>query len=171
MGAPFSIRKAGRDVQKTEIGAPDLFDGHGAGDPAVRHVIVRHMQGALLGKAVVRDDLERVLPRRHAAHDGGKGRIGIVVARDEGAVEIHLRRVTHALADDAQISLPRKAGGIAPLAAVIAETGIGLPAARHGHGTRRLLSAEGRERPEFFREFLLAADTVRLKCTDHILLP
>lgn len=101
MGAPFSLCKAGRDVQKTEIGAPDLFDGHGAGDPAVRHVIVRHMQGALLGKAVVRDDLERVLPRRHAAHDGGKGRIGIVVARDEGAVEIHLRRVTHALADDA----------------------------------------------------------------------
>ena len=101
MGAPFSLCKAGRDVQKTEIGAPDLFDGHGAGDPAVRHVIVRHMQGALLGKAVVRDDLERVLPRRHVAHDGGKGRIGIVVARDEGAVEIHLRRVAHALADDA----------------------------------------------------------------------
>ena len=66
MGAPFSADAFGRDVDGAHIRAPDPLDGDGARDPAVGHIVVGNVQGALLGEAVVRDDFERVLPLRRA---------------------------------------------------------------------------------------------------------
>lgn len=67
MGAPFSADAFGRDVDGAHIRAPDPLDGDGARDPAVGRIVVGNVQGALLGKSVVRDDFERVLPLRRAA--------------------------------------------------------------------------------------------------------
>ena len=162
MGAPFSADVLGRDVDGAHIRAPDPLDGDGARDPAVGHIVVGNVQGALLGKAVVRDDFERVLPLRRAAHDGFKGRVGVVVPRDPDPVEENARRMADAAKDETEISAAREPRRIPPLAAVIAECGIALPAARNGDRKRlaRAVARKRRERPEFAREFLLAADSV-----------
>ena len=120
------------------------------------------MQRALLGKAVVRNDLQRVFARRKPAHDAGEGGIGVVVRGDLLAVHIDRSRMAHALALDADVSVGAKRRRIPSLAAVQPESGIGLPTTRR-MDAERLAGAralQGNKRPEFARRFLLRADGV-----------
>ncbi len=65
---PAVRRLIRRYMDPLYISIPNLLQRHGPGDPAVGLVIIWHVKGRMLPKAVVHTDLQPVLPRRHILH-------------------------------------------------------------------------------------------------------
>jgi len=129
---PVSLDKAGRHMYIFDKGSFNLFPDHRAGNTAVGHIIVGHMQGAFFRKAVVRYDFQPVRTGGHIPDQGGKCRVGIVMLCDTLSVQQHGGRMADTLADNTQISLSHKRRRITALSPVLSKVGIILPAAGSG---------------------------------------